>query len=164
MRNKTPLLSWRNAVRGSLIYAGGDAIACAISGNFQLGRAVGMLFIGGTLYAIEIPAYFGWIDRQFSRNDKGYALKRALCAQAFFNPVWIARHLALIELFSGRLSAINWSLLAIGLESFLVALPIALLINYGIQNMIPLNWRFFASSLFTAGMAVYYALSEVLFG
>lgn len=123
-----------------------------------------MLCVGGTLYAIEIPAYFGWIHRHFNRTGRWNALQRALCAQAFFNPLWIARHIALIEFFSGRGSSINWGLLAIALDSFLYSLPLALMINYGIQNVIPLNWRFLASALFSSAMAIYYAMSEVLFG
>ncbi|MGR8979300.1 MAG: hypothetical protein ACU84H_04300 [Gammaproteobacteria bacterium] len=50
------------------------------------------------------------------------------------------------------------------LDSFLYALPVALLINYVIQNAIRLTGRFLASAVFSSGMAVYYALSEVLFG
>ena len=158
-----PILSWRNAVHGGLVYASGDAIATALTGQFEPIRTLGMLLVGGTLYAIEIPAYFDWIDRQFSRSNEWNSLKRALLAQAFFNPLWIARHIFFIQLFSGRWKQINWGVLAIGLDSFLYALPIALLINYSIQNAIPLKWRFLASSLFSAGMAIYFALSEVLF-
>jgi len=159
-----PMLNCRNVVHGSLVYASGDAIAAAITGDFQMSRTLGMMFVGGTLYAMEIPAYFVWIDRQFDHPGRWNAIKRMLCAEAFFNPLWIARHIALINLFSGRGSEINWGLLAIGLDSFLYALPFALLINYVIQNVISLNWRFLASALFSAAMAVYYALSEVLFG
>ena len=42
----------------------------------------------------------------------------------------------------------------------LVALPV----NYLIQNYMPLTWRFFASSVFSGLLAIYFALSEVLFG
>lgn len=91
-------------------------------------------------------------------------MKRALCAQAFFNPLWIARHVALLRLFAGRAADIDADLLLLGLASFLHALPIALLINYGIQNVLPLSWRFAVSALFSSAMAIYYALSEVLFG
>ncbi|MGR8941302.1 MAG: hypothetical protein ACU83V_06250 [Gammaproteobacteria bacterium] len=159
-----PILNWRNAVRGSLVYASGDAIAAAVSGDFHLSRTLGMLCVGGTLYAIEIPAYFGWIHRHFHHTGRWNALKRAFCAQVFFNPLWIARHIALIEFFSGRCSAITWDLLRIGLNSFLYALPIGLLANYAIQNLLPLHWRFLVSALFSSVMAIYYALSEVLFG
>ncbi|MEC4749277.1 hypothetical protein [Methylomicrobium sp. Wu6] len=158
------MLSWRNVVHGSVVYAGGDAIAAAIEGEFQISRTLGMMLVGGTLYAIEIPAYFAWIDRQFDHAGRWHAIKRMLCAEAFFNPLWIARHIALINLVSGRGSEINWGLLAIGLDSFLYAMPFALLANYVIQNLIPLNWRFLASALFSSVMAVYYASSKELYG
>lgn len=155
---------WRNAVRGGLIYAGGDSVAALISGEFQILRAMGTLFIGATLYATEIPAYFRWIDRRFSKAGRWNRLKRALLAQAFFNPLWIARHLLFIRLCSKRWTEIDWHLLAIGWDSFLHIVPIGLLMNYVIQNLVPLNWRFLASACYSALMAVYFALSEVLFG
>ena len=164
MTNSRPLLSWRHAAHGGVVYSTGDSIAALISGEFQFDRFLGVLLVGSTLYAVEIPAYFNWIERRFNRSGRWNSFIRALSAQAYFNPLWIARHLAFIRMFSGRWSEIGWGLLAIGLDSFLHALPFALLINYGIQNAIPLQWRFFASSVFSSGMAVYYALSEVLFG
>lgn len=158
------MLDWRNAVRGGLIYAGGDGIAMLIGGEFQVSRALGILLIGGTLYATEIPAYFRWLDRRFGGPGRWNPLKKALLAQAFFNPLWIARHLLFIRLCSGRWSEIDWSLLGIGLDSFLHMVPVGLLMNYMIQNRVPLGWRFLASAGYSALTAVYFALSEVWFG
>lgn len=153
----------RDCLYGAFIYGTGDTVASLLTGEFQVSRMVGMMLLGGTLYAFEIPRYFAWIDRRFGRPGLKYSLLRALLAQAFFNPLWIARHLALIHCFSGQFEAIQWHLIDIGLKSFLRAVPYALFVNYSIQNLIPLKWRFFASAVFSAGMALYYALSGVLF-
>lgn len=162
---KSPrVLDWRTGLRGGLIYAGGDTIATLITGEFLLSRVLGMLIIGATLYATEIPAYFRWIDKHFGKPGHWNPLKKALLAQAFFNPLWIARHLLFIRLFSDRWLEIDWHLLSVGLDSFLHIVPIGLLMNYTIQNLVPLNWRFLVSASYSALMAIYFALSEVLFG
>ncbi len=158
------LLSVKDAIIGSLIYALGDSVAALLAGEFQTGRMLGMLVLGGTLYAIEIPAWFRWISRRYSKPGVANAMKRMLMAVAFFNPLWIARHLLFIRLLAGQGQAISWELLLIASQSFVYCLPVALPINYWIQNNIPLSWRFFASSIFSAVMAVYFSLSEVLFG
>ncbi|GAB4255236.1 MAG: hypothetical protein Kow0065_03090 [Methylomicrobium sp.] len=153
----------RNAGTGALIYASGDSVAAWLSGEFQLTRSIGMLLIGGTLYAIEIPTYFAWLDRRFGGGAWRARIERALLAQAFFNPLWIARHLAWIFCVSGRYADIGWSLLSVAWTSFVNIAPFAIAVNYLIQNHIPLHWRFLCSALFSAAMAVYYASSERLF-
>ncbi|MCL7421886.1 MAG: hypothetical protein M8364_13385 [Methylobacter sp.] len=158
------LLTLRNSLSGALVYATGDSIAALLTGEFQVARLIGMLLLGGTLYAIEIPAYFAWLERRFGRRDYAGRIKRALMAQAFFNPLWIARHLALIHCFSGRFADVQWHLLNVGLASFVRIVPVGLVANYVIQHFIPLRWRFPASAVFSASMAVYYALSERFFG
>lgn len=155
---------WRHAIRGGLIYASGDTIATLISGEFLIGRALGILVIGATLYAAEIPAYFRWLDKLYGRRGRWNRLKKALLAQAFFNPLWIARHLLFIRLFSARWSEIDLGLLSIGLDSFLHIVPVGLLMNYLIQNAVPLNWRFLASAAYSGLTAIYFSLSEVWFG
>ena len=147
-----------------MIYASGDTIATSISGEIHLLRALGILLVGATLYATEIPSYFRWIDSRFHKRERWNRLKRAVLAQVFFNPLWIARHLLFIRLFSGRWNEIDWHLLNVGLESFLHIVPIGLLMNYLIQNRVPLNWRFLASASYSALMAIYFAMSEVWFG
>lgn len=123
-----------------------------------------MMLIGATIYAFEIPNYFAWIDKkttQFSGIKK--TLTKTGLAVAYFNPLWIFRHLAFIKLFSGNFSGINFNLLEIALLSFLVNIPISFIVNYIIQNKIKLDWRFLASAIFSAIMAIYYALSETIF-
>ena len=146
-----------NVIRGLIIYPLGDTIATLVLNEFSLTRLFGMMLVGGLLYSLEIPAWFSFINTRYT------GMKRTLMALAYFNPLWIARHLIFILLFSGQISMIQWSLLSIVLKSFAVNLPVALAANYLIQNKIPLNWRFFSSAVFSSLMAVYYALSSVIF-
>ena len=122
------------------------------------------MFIGATIYAFEIPNYFNWIDKK-TQNLQGLkaTLSKTALAIAYFNPLWIARHLLFIKLFSKGFDAINLSLLEIALWSFLANIPISFIANYIIQNKTHLRWRFMASAIFSALMAIYYALSETLF-
>ncbi len=120
--------------------------------------------IGATIYAFEIPNYFAWIDKKTTNfNGVKKTLVKTGLAIAYFNPLWIFRHLALIKLFSGNYEQINAHLLTIALLSFVVNIPISFAANFMIQNKIRLDWRFMVSALFSAIMAIYYALSETIF-
>jgi len=132
--------------------------------EFALSRLLGMMFIGATFYAFEIPNYFDWIVKR-TQALKGIkaTLTKTLLAIVYFNPLWIARHLLFIKLFSGQLHAINFNLLEIAFWSFLVNIPISFIANYIIQNRFKLQWRFIGSAVFSAIMAIYYALSETIF-
>ena len=123
-----------------------------------------MMIIGGTVYAFEIPNYFKWIDAKTTGIDnlRG-SLSRTGLAILYFNPLWIARHLLFIQILKGGWSGINVSLLSLGLYSFAVNVPVALTANYVIQNKIPLKWRFFSSAVFSSLMAIYYAMSRIIF-
>jgi len=147
-----------------VIYVYGDTIAALILKDFMVTRFLGILLVGATLYAFEIPNYFTWIENQ-TRKYHGIAssLYKTGFAVLYFNPLWIARHLFFIKFFSGQYTAVSWDLLRIGTFSFLANIPVSLIANYFIQNRINANWRFFASALFSALMAIYYAMSEVLF-
>lgn len=120
--------------------------------------------MGAILYSFEIPNYFAWIDKitKSYEGTKKILVKTGL-AIAYFNPLWIFRHLAFIKLFSGDYDQINGNLLLIASMSFLVNIPISVIANYMIQNKVRLDWRFMASAIFSALMAVYYALSETIF-
>lgn len=125
---------------------------------------LGMMFIGGTVYAFEIPNYFRWIDRKTTGlSGHGGSLLRAGLAILYFNPLWIARHLLFIQILRGGWSIINWNLLMLGLYAFMANVPVAFIANYVIQNRVPLKWRFFSSAVFSSLMAVYYALSQAIF-
>jgi len=158
------IYSKNNILKGAVIYATGDSIAALILGEFNLMRLLGMVFIGATFYAFEIPNYFKWIELK-TENLKGltYLLSKTGLAIAYFNPLWIARHLFFIKLFSGQFDTLNWGLFNIALISFAVNIPISFVANFLIQTKTPLKWRFLASAVFSALMAIYYALSETLF-
>jgi len=123
-----------------------------------------MILVGATIYAFEIPNYFDWIVKKTERL-KGLkaTLSKTGLAIAYFNPLWIARHLLFIKLFSGQLEAIGWNILVIAFWSFLANILISFIANFIIQNKIHLKWRFLASAIFSALMAIYYALSETIF-
>ena len=125
---------------------------------------LGMMFIGGTVYAFEIPNYFRWIDAKTAGISglKG-SFSRAGLAIIYFNPLWIARHLLFIQILQGSWSNMNWNLLKLGLYAFLVNIPVAFAANYMIQNRVRLKWRFFSSAVFSSLMAIYYALSQAIF-
>jgi len=123
-----------------------------------------MMIIGATLYALEIPNYFAWIDKKTAQlSGVKLTLTKTALAIAYFNPLWIFRHLLFIKLFSGNFDEINTGLIGIAFLSFLVNIPISFIANYAIQNKIKLHWRFLASATFSALMAIYYALSETIF-
>ena len=164
----TKKISWisRNEIiRGLLIYAAGDGVAALLLGEFTFIRLLGMMCIGATVYAIEIPNYFRWIDKTAGSQEEGLvnSVKRTGLAILYFNPVWIARHLLFIKIFSGFWSDIGMELLILGFWSFLGNIPLSLIANYLIQNRVKFSWRFFASAVFSALMAIYYALAEVIF-
>lgn len=154
-----------NIIRGGLIYAIGDTIAALISHDFSLLRLTGILVIGATLYALEIPNYFKWIDKKTKGNtDVKTSFYRSFLAMMYFNPLWIARHVLLLKIVTGNFDQISWSILKTGSISFLINIPVSLLANYIIQNKIPLDHRFLASAIFSGLMAIYYSLSAVWFG
>lgn len=158
------IYTWSNIIRGGLIYAIGDTIAATIGHDFSWARLLGILFLGATLYAIEIPNYFRWIDKRVKNTGSFISsIKRASMAMLYFNPIWIARHILFIKLFSGHYDQIGWQLLSIGAISFLINIPVSLGANYLIQNKIPLKHRFLASAIFSGLMAIYYSLSAVWF-
>ncbi len=151
-------------MRGVLIYSIGDTIASVILSEFSLVRMLGMMFIGGTVYAFEIPNYFRWIDaRTAGMSGLKGSLSRAGLAILYFNPLWIARHLLFIQILQGSWCSINWNLLRLGFYAFIVNVPAAFAANYVIQNRVPLKWRFLSSAVFSSLMAIYYALSQKIF-
>ncbi len=163
MKNKL-LYTKANSIRGAIIYSAGDTIAALLLNEFSWYRLLGMVFIGATIYAFEIPNYLNWIEKR-TTEISGYkqTLTKTSLAIAYFNPIWIFRHLVFIKLFTGNLSQIDIPLFQIALWSFLANIPISFIANFLIQNKVHLNWRFLASAIFSAFMAIYYALSETIF-
>ncbi len=160
-----PTYTRTNILRGAIVYAVGDGVAMLILGKFLIWRMLGMMSIGAVVYALEIPAYFAWISRKTAHvlGWKG-ALARTALAWVYFNPLWIARHLVFVKLFSGAWSEISSALLLTAWYSFLGSIPISLLGNFVIQNILPEKHRFLGSAIFSGLTAIYYALSSVWFG
>jgi len=155
----------QNIIKGALIYSAGDTIAAFLLDEFSWYRVLGMILVGATFYAFEIPNYFDWIVKK-TEHLKGLkaTLTKTGLAILYFNPLWIARHLLFIKFFSGQFQDIGWNLLAIAFWSFLANIFISFIANYIIQNRFKLKWRFLGSAIFSAIMAIYYALSETIFG
>lgn len=154
----------KDSITGFFVYALGDTIATLINGQFHWSRVIGMALVGASIYAFEIPNYFRWIEKHTSNYTKlRKQIEKTLWSLAFFNPLWIARHLFFIYLFTGMYDDINLSIFSIALSSFLMGIPISIIGNYVIQNLISLKYRFLASAIFSGLMAVYYALSVVWF-
>ena len=163
-----PLSSWwsaRNSLQGMAIYTAGDLVAQIVLQQVQLSRVLGVMLLGGTLYALEIPNWFAFIDRRVTtQQPTRRALQRTGLALLYFNPLWIARHLLFLRLFSGGWQTVTSDLLRLGLLSWLANLPIAVCANWLIQVRVPLRWRFLASATFSGLMAVYYAVSAAWLG
>lgn len=158
-------ISARDALMGMIIYSVGDSVAALILGKFMGLRLLGMMLIGATVYAFEIPNYFRWIDGRTKNLPGGFrrAFFRTVLALLYFNPVWIARHLLFIRFVSADWDGIGFALLQAALFSWLVNIPIAIAGNYIIQVVLPLRRRFAGSATFSGLMAVYYALAGVWF-
>jgi len=153
-----------NIVKGLLVYSIGDSIAAVLLGEFVFTRLFGVILVGATFYAFEIPNYFNWIEKKTKTYKKPKkAFIKTLLALLYFNPLWIFRHLIFLKLFSLQSEFSFKNLLIISFFSFLVNIPISIFGNFIIQNKIKLNHRFLASAIFSSLMAVYYALSETLF-
>jgi hypothetical protein len=153
-----------NILSGMVVYAAGEAIAMLILGAFSFPRMLGMMLLGGTVYALEIPAYFAWIAHKTASmlGWKGQIL-RAVAAWVYFNPLWIARHLAFTKIFSGAWSEVSSALLPIAVSSFFWSMPFSLAGNFVVQNYVPEKHRFLASGVVSGLHAIYYALSATLF-
>jgi len=158
------LFSARNSISGFFVYSAGDTIATLLTGNFSVARMVGMAFLGAMIYAIEIPSWFAFIDKTIpKKDDLESKTKRILLAVAFFNPIWIARHMLFISLFSGKWQSLSWNILGAATMSFLTNIPVSIFVNYCIQNKLRPEWRYYASSAFSALMGIAYALAAVYF-
>jgi hypothetical protein len=147
-----------------LVYVIGDTIASVLLDMFSISRFLGIMFVGMTFYALEIPNYFNWIDRKVNPvSPFRKAILRTGLSLLYFNPLWISRHILFILLASGRFNEISLDLLRLGAVSWFVSIPLSIIANYIIQVRISLRRRFVASALFSSAMAIYYALCTVFF-
>lgn len=154
-----------DAYNGAIVYAAGDLIASLLLDEFSIIRFIGMMLVGGTIYAWEIPTYFRWIDHRTEnmKNQLYYAFTRIFLALMFFNPLWIFRHLVFIAVLNGNFNSINLALFNVAYLSWLVNIPISIIANAIIQLAIPFKWRFFGNAIFSGMMVIYYAMSGIWF-
>ena len=124
---------------------------------------MGILFLGGLVYAFEIPNYLRWLAKKFYKDELYTKILSSVLFTLYFNPLWIARHLLILNLFKGNFDQITWDLLRIGFDSFIYSFFFTLPVNYIIINKIPVKWKFAVTAVFSSSMAVFYALSEVIF-
>jgi hypothetical protein len=161
-----------NILAGLFIYTIGDTVAALLLGEYSILRVLGISFVGVFIYRVEILFYFEWLKNHYPSSfsspwygkNSFISWKKTLLAVLYFNPLWIARHLVFIKLFSGQFQQINTELLVISFWAFAANLPFSLPANFFIQNKFSIKWRFAGSAVFSAIMTIYYALSEVIFG
>lgn len=173
-----------NLFIGWCLYPLGDLIGQLLLGKFSGGRLLVMTLMGGLVYRYEIPLWFKWLDSikfsksshlpkiLFTESNDSLALSwvgRTLGAMLYFNPLWIARHVALIQYAS---DGFKWKLsfpeslselLKVGVHSFLTNLPISLVGNYIIQKKLPLKYRFAGSATLSCLLSVAYAVEYHFF-
>lgn len=156
----------RDRMAGLIIYPAGDAVAQIILGEFHILRLLVLAAVGGLIYAWEIPKWFRFIEKRYT-----HFFPRTLAAIAYFNPLWIARHLFFIAMamnpavlgsFNATVDAALGCMIT-GTKSFAGAIILSFIGNFIIQNRMPLRLRFIGSSVFSGLMAVYYALSQRYF-
>jgi hypothetical protein len=97
-------------------------------------------------------------------------LGRTIGGMAYFNPLWIARHIFFIYLathhfqFETNPVSVVGDCLKVGCQSFITNLPLSLLGNYVIQEKLPSDLRFAGSATLSAVMASLYAIEYWFFG
>lgn len=172
---------------GWIVYPLGDLVGQLIVGEVNFLRAGILMLAGGLIYRLEIPAWFKLIDSVsprrhtienhafltlVTRTDQDAVklnwLGRTVGAMAYFNPVWIARHMMFIMLATTSFAKVSLATfflaaLSTGSISFLTNLPLSFLGNYLIQVHLPLRYRFLGSALFTTLLTIKYAIEYRLF-
>ena len=131
--------------------------------DFSIRRLLGILFLGGFIYSVEIPFVLKWLNKKFIYDELIIKITKSVLFTLYFNPLWIARHILVLNLFKGNYALINWHLLEVGFNSFIYSFLFTLPVNYIIINLIPQKYKFPITAVFSSSMAIYYALSEVFF-
>lgn len=96
-------------------------------------------------------------------------LGRTIGGMAYFNPLWIARHIFVIYLtthhfqFETHPVSVVGDCLKVGCQSFMTNLPLSLLGNFVIQEKLPADLRFAGSATLSAIMAGLYAIEYWFF-
>jgi hypothetical protein len=183
-------IQFRHMVEGFIVYGLGDLLAQIILGKASIIRTIGIGFIGGTVYALEVPLWFRMIENTFchasdkiracmmfkqpDNNDCCYLdyKGRTLMAMSYFNPIWIARHmffLSLLNALSAGIAVISpfhefLHLIPVATKSFVICIPITVVGNYIVQNRISMKYRLIGSAVLSAVCVFWFAIAKVLFG
>lgn len=150
---------------GGVLMGLSDVISSMFNGDFLIYRSLGIALIGATLYAIEIPNFYHWLEGFTNSNFSGFTAKalKAVGVTLFFNPLWIYRHFIFMKIFSLEFNGMGYDLVVAASKSFLASIMVALIGNYIVQNKINLKWRFVASSVLSVLLVVFYAISKKWF-
>lgn len=148
----------RNLLVGVLTYPIGDSIGAIILNEFSIYRLLGVALLTLVFYSVEIPLFFGWIDRYTKRFKTKFSIisVRALLAVVYFNPLWIARQDVVIHLCLG--DPLSWNILSKATDTYFTSLLVAILGNILIQGFIHLKYRFLSSGIFSIVMNMIYAI------
>lgn len=147
---------------GALMFFLGDSASMLIAGEWSWPRALLVGLAGGTLYAWEITRWFRLIARWVPTLDTWRdGVARTLLTLAYFNPIWILRHSALIAI-GVWISAgipLDWLDMSVAsVQSFGLTFVLAFTGNWIIQTKLALRWRFIGAAIFSAIMAMVYGL------
>ena len=166
---------------GLIIYPLGDLIAQLILGDVSFLRLFFVALLGRFIYAIEIPKWFGFLASLKKRNPVTIIsqtfwekeneqphlnwLGKTIGATVWFHPIWIARHMLVIELaniVSGKTDFIEFlpEALKLGTMSYIGQFPVAVVVNYIIICKLSEKTRFIWSSVFSGLLAIYYAIGR----
>lgn len=163
------------------VYPLGDFIIQLILNNINHVRIIMVFLAGLLLYRWEIPQWFTWLAKFRFDHTNGWRklmstedahlnwLGRTIGALLYFNPLWIARHMLIIDLGVHHFVMTSLSLeikhcLILGVKSFFINLPLSFIGNYIVQTKVQLNYRFLGSVVVSTVMAMMYAIGYKYFG
>lgn len=155
----------RDAFWGGILLAFSDSFAAYLIDQFSWTRFLGMLILGATIYTLETVNVFHWIENTSLKRFSGIKAKlfKTLAILLFFNPFWIFRHYLFIDIFSGNFNTIEFPMLMTASVAYSVNIPFSFIMNYIIQNEIPLKHRYIGASFISALMVIFFALSKLWF-
>ncbi len=177
-------VSKTDKLSGWVLYPLADGIAQLILGDISYLRMLFVALLGRYVYAIEIPKWFGLLSVWHRSTAPGRFLKnfwvktgnhyyfnwlsKTIGATLWFNPLWIARHMLVLELadmVTGKTVFFSFlpQALHLGTVAFIGQLPLAFGVNYIIICRLPERSRFIWSSIFSGILAIYYAVGKVYF-
>ena len=177
-------ISKDDKLSGLIIYPLGDLIAQLILGEVSFLRLIFVALLGRFVYAIEMPKWFGFLANWNRENspkgifnyfcikiENGYGLNwlgKTLGTTFWFHPLWIARHMLVLEManiVTGKTALVDFlpQAVSLGSISFVLQFPVAVVVNYIIICRLNEKSRFIWASIFSGVLAIYYAIARVYF-